>query len=90
MKRSALLLALLVATSVPSTAVADDDNFRAELSGYQEVHFSGGSFTPPDTFTAGFLRGAISTPARGKFKAELNRSGTMIHYELSYEGWSAP
>ena len=87
MKHAGLLFALVIAATIPQTALADrDDDFRAELSGYQEVHFSGGSFTPPATFTPGFLRGAISTPARGKFKAELNKSGTMIDYELSYEG----
>ena len=86
MKNTALLLVLLIAAAVPSTAVAADKKFEADLSGYQEVHFSGGSFTPPAAFTAGFLRGAISTPATGKFKAELNSAGTLIHYELSYSG----
>jgi hypothetical protein len=28
----------------------------------------------------------LSTPAGGKFKAHINESGTMITYELSYEG----
>ena len=88
MKRLALLLTLLTAATVPQAARADrdDDTFRARLSGYNEVHFSGGAFTPPATFTPGFLRGAISTPARGKFKAELNKSGDRIDYELSYQG----
>jgi hypothetical protein len=88
MKHAALLLALLIAATIPQTALADrdEDKFRAELSGYQEVHFSGGTFTAPETFVPGFLRGAISTPARGEFKAELNKSGDVIHYELFYEG----
>lgn len=55
-----------------------DHKFSAQLSGYNEVHFSGG---PPAT-----LRGAISTRARGTFEATLNKAGDFIDYVLRYEG----
>jgi hypothetical protein len=61
-----------------AVAVADDDRDRrvaANLSGYNEVHFSAG---PPAA-----LRGAISTKATGKFSARID--GDVIHYTLSYK-----
>lgn len=75
-----LLLALLVVVGTVPPAVAHDDRdrVRAELSGYNEVHFAAG---PPAT-----LRGAISTVARGKFKATIDKDEELIRYELSYEG----
>src|SRR5207302_5218484 len=55
----------------------DGDRFAARLSGYNEVHFIAG--VPA-------LRGAISTQARGSFRAAIDDRANMIHYELSYEG----
>jgi hypothetical protein len=55
----------------------DGDRFSARLSGYNEVHFIAG--TPA-------LRGAISTQARGSFRAVIDDRANTIHYELSYEG----
>jgi hypothetical protein len=57
----------------------DGDRFSARLSGYNEVHSA--SSTAAE-------RGAISTSARGSFKAELDEGRRMIHYELSFEGLS--
>jgi len=54
-----------------------DDKFAARLSGFNEVHFIA---VPPA------LRGAVSTKARGSFKAQIDERADMIHYELSYEG----
>ncbi|MET0917986.1 MAG: CHRD domain-containing protein, partial [Burkholderiales bacterium] len=78
---AALTLGLYAGTV--SVAVADDDDRRgkdrkvsARLSGFNEVHFNAG---PPAT-----LSGAVSTSARGKFEAKLERD--VIHYELSYKG----
>jgi hypothetical protein len=55
----------------------DGDRFSARLSGYNEVHFIAG---------APALRGAISTQARGSFRAVIDDRAETIHYELSYEG----
>jgi len=85
MKRLAVVMAIagLLAT-VPVALARDDDHrgrdnkFSTKLSGYNEVHFSAG---PPAT-----LRGAVSTQARGRFKAEIDRRMDVIDYELSYEG----
>lgn len=60
-------------------ALADDDDHgrvRARLSGYEEVHFVAG---PPAA-----LRGAVSTAARGRFRATIE--GDVIRYSLSYQG----
>ncbi len=55
----------------------DGDRFSARLSGYNEVHFIAG--TPA-------LRGAISTQARGSFRAMIDDRAQRIDYELSFEG----
>jgi hypothetical protein len=55
----------------------DRDKFAARLSGYNEVHFI--AATP-------VLRGAISTQARGNFRAVIDDRTNTIHYELSFEG----
>ena len=65
-----------------AAAIADNDRdngdrFSARLSGYNEVHFIAG--TPA-------LRGAISTQARGSFRAVIDDRAETIHYELSFEG----
>jgi CHRD domain len=79
-----VIFVLLIVGSIPATLTADDDShnkshhFSARLSGYNEVHFSGGS---PAT-----LRGAISTKAKGTFRARLRKNMDVIDYELSYEG----
>jgi hypothetical protein len=59
-----------------------DDKFAARLSGFNEVHFIAAP-TPA-------LRGAVSTKARGSFKAVIDERANMIHYELSYDGLEAP
>jgi hypothetical protein len=76
--------ALLAAFTVGFSAAAkadndrnDGDRFSARLSGYNEVHFIAG--TPA-------LRGAISTQARGSFRAVIDDRAETIHYELSFEG----
>jgi hypothetical protein len=51
---------------------------QAHLSGFNEVHFSGG---PPAT-----LRGAISTAASGAFSAKIFERPKAIRYELRYRG----
>jgi hypothetical protein len=77
---------LLILGSVPPV-FADDDHksnfFFARLSGYNEVHFGGGSLGPP--FAPATLAGAISTGAEGKFRAKFDEKKNVIHYELSYE-----
>jgi hypothetical protein len=78
MKTAVRLLVPVLVGSLASVGPATaDDKFTTRLSGYNEVHFSPG---PPAA-----LRGAVSTPARGKFEARIDRSG-VIHYELEYEG----
>ena len=59
----------------------DGDRFAARLSGYNEVHFIAAP-TPA-------LRGAVSTQARGSFRAVIDDRADTIHYELSFEGLEA-
>jgi hypothetical protein len=81
-RRFPAALALIVASSalvaVPSFAGDDHHGhkFATELSGYNEVHF---------VATAPALRGAISTKAKGKFKAAIDDDKKMIHYELEWK-----
>jgi hypothetical protein len=63
-------------------------SFSARLSGFNEVIFVAGQAGPPLVPPA--LRGAISTPAKGRFTATLDEPADMIEYELSYEGLVAP
>lgn len=71
-------LAALAAGSFVLAAHADDDRdrVRTRLSGFNEVHFVGGS--------APALRGAVSTPASGSFRAQIDERRQILHYELSY------
>jgi hypothetical protein len=84
MSRIAIFTVLMIFGTAPATVYADDDrhkdsnHFSAKLSGYNEVHFSGG---PPEAT----LAGAISTGAEGKFRAVFDEKKNVIHYELSYE-----
>jgi hypothetical protein len=78
---AATLAAFMVGFSAAAIAEKDrndGDRFAAQLSGYNEVHFIAAP-TPA-------LRGAISTQARGSFRAAIDDRAEMIHYELSYEG----
>ncbi len=81
---AATLAAFMVGFS--AAAIADNDRndgdrFAAQLSGYNEVHFIAG---PPAA-----LRGAISTKARGSFRAVIDDRAETIQYELSFEGLEA-
>jgi hypothetical protein len=77
------LVAILCSGLVLPLAMADDDHpnqrhhVQARLSGFNEVHFSGG---PPAT-----LRGAVSTAASGAFTARIDEQDDVIHYELRYQ-----
>jgi hypothetical protein len=93
MKRSGIFIAIVAGllTTVPGAVARDDDHrdkdnkFTARLSGYNEVHFSGGGgMTLPVPSAA--LRGAVSTKARGKFEAIIDKRMDVIEYKLSYEG----
>lgn len=79
-KTTAALLASGLFGLAASPALGDDDHHRvqASLSGYQEVHFIVG---PPAA-----LRGAISTQARGTFRATIDKNGELISYRLTYQG----
>jgi len=83
MRRLILCLSLLMVVSTFPMAMADDHHHnqshkvRVHLSGFNEVHFIAG---PPAA-----LRGAVSTPASGKFVAEIDEQGNIIHYKLSYK-----
>jgi hypothetical protein len=79
---------------IPAALARDDDHrdndnkFAARLSGYNEVHFAGGGgSTLP--IPAATLRGAVSTKARGKFHAKIDKRADVIDYEISYEGLEA-
>jgi hypothetical protein len=67
--------------------MADDEHnqsfrVRTHLSGFNEVHFVAGGGTPT---TLPAIRGAISTPASGKFEAKIDEQDQKIHYKLSYK-----
>lgn len=89
MRRFILCLALLIVVSTIPMAMADNDHdnqshkFRTHLSGFNEVHFSGGSAGPP--FVPATLRGAVSTAASGKFVATIDEQNDTITYKLSYK-----
>jgi CHRD domain-containing protein len=89
MKNLRLPFALLAVAATASLASADTDNeVRANLSGFEEVHFV-------TTQVAGVLQsaallGAISTDAKGSFRATINKDAQTIDYELVYEGLVAP
>ena len=68
--------------SVSAVLAQDEDHnkshsFRARLSGFNEVHFIAAP-TPA-------LRGAISTKAKGSFRARIDDALQLINYELTYE-----
>lgn len=90
-KRSALVAALAAATFGLS-ASADEgrpDNFRARLSGYNEVHFIAGN-AAANPVVPPALRGAISSAATGRFHADIDDRRDLIRYELSYGGLESP
>jgi CHRD domain len=75
-------LIMAAALVIAGTAVAQTvDEIAARLSGFNEVIFDA---------AAPALRGAISTPASGKFQGIINENARTIDYELSYEGLRAP
>jgi hypothetical protein len=91
MRRSALAAALAAATFGLS-ATADNgrpDNFRAQLSSYNEVHFIAGN-AAANPVVPPALRGAISSVATGSFRAEIDDRKDLIDYELSYRGLESP
>ena len=82
MKAFGFLFTLFLLVGTASMASArDDDRVEASLSGYNEVHFI---FSPGPPASAA-LRGAVSTPAKGKFQAKIDRKSALIEYELSYQ-----
>jgi CHRD domain len=78
MRRRIFWLVLLMLVSlVPMAMAASSHSAQAHLSGFNEVHFSGG---PPVT-----LHGAISTAVSGQFIAEIDKQDDIIRYKLSYQ-----
>jgi hypothetical protein len=95
---AALLSSCLIGLgSAGQSVLADDDHHDrhrvdARLSGYEEVQFvtttiQVPSTTPPATvgvLNSAAVRGAISTRARGTFRATIEKD--EIRYRLSYQG----
>src|SRR2546427_2419117 len=82
MRTLKLLLAFFIVLGTTPMALAHDDRddrntVRARLSGYNEVHFIA---------NVPALRGAISTAARGTFRATIHESPPSIDYTITYEG----
>lgn len=85
---AAIMFAGIAAAQNSETdALEQQPFFSARLSGFNEVIFVAGQAGPP--LVAPALRGAISTPAKGRFTAILD-APDVIQYELSYEGLVAP
>ena len=86
---AAIMFAGIAAAQNSETdALEQQPFFSARLSGFNEVIFVAGQAGPP--LVAPALRGAISTPAKGRFTAILDDPTDVIQYELSYEGLVAP
>jgi CHRD domain len=91
---SMVVAAVIMFAGIAAAQVSEKDAleqqrfFSTRLSGFNEVIFVAGQAGPPLVPPA--LRGAISTPAKGQFKAILDDPADMIEYELSYEGLRAP
>lgn len=88
-KTTALLLASCAVGLgfVAQPVLADDDDHhrvRANLSGYNEVHFVTTNTGPGTPLTSAAIRGAVSTKARGTFRATVDKGGQSISYRLSY------
>ena len=79
---------IAAAQNSENNALEQQPFFSARLSGFNEVIFVAGQAGPP--LVAPALRGAISTPAKGRFTAILDDPTDVIQYELSYEGLVAP
>jgi hypothetical protein len=79
---------IAAAQNSQTDALEQQPFFSARLSGFNEVIFVAGQAGPP--LVAPALRGAISTPAKGRFTAILDDPTDVIQYELSYEGLVAP
>jgi CHRD domain len=72
-------------TDTTQTSGNKGHQFTTQLSGYEEVHFSGGGGAQLPA-PAATLRGAISTRATGAFSATLSTAGEIVDYELTYSG----
>jgi hypothetical protein len=90
-----IMMAAVIMFGETAAAQTSTDNLQtsqqaiiARLSGFNEVHLdAGGRGTPPSSPE---LRGAVSTPASGKFRAIIDENARTIDYELSYEDLRAP
>ena len=82
-----IMFAGIAAAQNSAKDALEQQPFSASLSGFNEVIFVAGTAGPP--LVAPALRGAISTPATGRFTAIFDPSNA-IQYELSYEGLVAP
>ena len=84
---AAAMLVGMIAT-LPAALAKDDDHkghgTSAKLSGFNEVHFSGGGGIALP-IPAATLRGAVSTKAKGSFKAKIDDVLRVINYELTYQ-----
>jgi hypothetical protein len=78
-------LGMIPATIAPADDRDKGNKFATKLSGYNEVHFSGGGGSSLPV-PAAALRGAVSTKASGKFQATIDEHMKVIDYKLSYEG----
>jgi hypothetical protein len=71
MKTPACLLTLVLIAGWTGSALAAGNSFATPLSGFNEVHFIAAP-TPA-------LRGTLSTPATGSFRARIDRPNDIIH-----------
>lgn len=83
---AALMLGCMMGYALAGDDDDKGDRFAARLSGYNEVHFSGGNVQAGQPATPATLRGAVSSKARGSFKSAIDEGNRMIRYELTYRG----
>jgi hypothetical protein len=95
MHRNALALAALasaVSVVLSTHANADNENFSAKFSGFEEVgplpRLTSAPGVEPETFS--FPTGAIFSPGTGTLQLSLNKNLQTISYTLTYTPMSSP
>lgn len=80
------VLASAVSVVLSTHAKADNENFHATLSGFEEVgglpRVTSAPGVEPETFS--FPTGAILSPGRGTIELSLDKNQQTVSYKLTY------